>query len=318
MTYKKHPDYKYIFGPVPSRRLGLSLGIDLMPHKTCTLNCVYCECGKTTNLTMKCKEYIPIKLLREELKDFLASNPKLDFITFSGSGEPTLHIGIKEIINFLNKDYPKYKIALLTNSTLFFQPDIRKRIIGVDLIVASLDAASEKNFKKINRPHPGIALPEIIEGLISLRKEFAKQLWMEVFLVPGINDNKDELNRLKKTLSLIYPDKIQLNTLDRPGAETWIKPVSKKDLLEAASCLNEADIIQIPDSSPNDGVLKKDDRNYLLSIIKRRPCTAEDISKILNSNLEKIYNHLDALIEKGLIIKKDMPRGTFYTLNPDE
>ncbi len=318
MTYKKHPDYKYIFGPVPSRRLGLSLGIDLMPHKTCTLNCVYCECGKTTNLTMKCKEYIPIKLLQEELKDFLASNPKLDFITFSGSGEPTLHIGIKEIINFLNKDYPKYKIALLTNSTLFFQPDIRKRISGVDLIVASLDAASEKNFKKINRPHPGIALPEIIKGLISLRKEFAKQLWMEVFLVPGINDNKDELNRLKKTLSLIYPDKIQLNTLDRPGTETWIKPVSKKDLLEAASCLNGADIIQIPDSSPNDGVLKKDDRNYLLSIIKRRPCTAEDISKILNSNLEKIYNHLDALIEKGLIIKKDMPRGTFYTLNPDE
>ena len=314
MTYKKHLSYKYIFGPVPSRRLGLSLGIDLMPHKTCTLNCVYCECGRTTNLTMKCKEYIPVKLLQEELKDFLSSNPKLDFITFSGSGEPTLHIGIKKIINFIKKDYPKYKIALLTNSTLFFQPDIRERITGVDLIVASLDAASKENFKKINRPHPGIALPEIIEGLISLRKEFAKQLCMEVFLVPGINDNRDELNKLKKTLSLIYPDKIQLNTLDRPGAESWIKPVSKKKLLEAASYLNGADIIKISDSSPNDGVLKKDDRNYLLSIIKRRPCTAEDISKILNSNLEEIYNHLDALIEKGLIIKKDMPRGTFYIL----
>ena len=104
MTYKKHPDYKYIFGPVPSRRLGLSLGIDLMPHKTCTLNCVYCECGRTTNLTLKCKEYIPVELLQEELKDFLSGNPKLDFITFSGSGEPTLHIGIKEIINFIKKD----------------------------------------------------------------------------------------------------------------------------------------------------------------------------------------------------------------------
>ena len=314
MTYKKHPGYKYIFGPVPSRRLGLSLGIDLMPHKTCTLNCVYCECGRTTHLTMKCKEYIPVKLLQEELKDFLSGNPKLDFITFSGSGEPTLHIGIKEIVNFIKKDYPKYKIALLTNSTLFFQPDIRKRITGVDIVIASLDAASEENFKKINRPHPELELHRVIEGLVSLRKEFAKQLWMEVFLVPGINDNKDELNRLKKTLSLIYPDKIQLNTLDRPGAESWIKPVSKKDLLEAASYLTGADIIKIPDSSPNDGILKKDDRNYLLSIIKRRPCTAEDISKILNSNLEEIYNHLDALIEKKLIIKKDMPRGTFYTL----
>lgn len=313
MADKKHLPYQYIFGPVPSRRLGLSLGIDLMPHKTCTLNCVYCECGRTTNLTLKCKEYIPLKLLQEELKDFLSSNPKLDFITFSGSGEPTLHTGIKEIINFIKKDYPKYKIALLTNSTLFFQSDIRKRITGVDIVIASLDAASEKNFKKMNRPHPELELHRVIEGLVSLRKEFAKQLWMEVFLVPGINDNRDELNRIKKTLSLIYPDKIQLNTLDRPGAESWVKPVSQKDLLDAASYLNGADVIKDLDSSPNDGILNKDDWNYLLSIIKRRPCTVEDIDRILDSNLEEIYRHLDALIEKGLIIKKNMPRGIFYT-----
>lgn len=312
MAYKKHLSYKYIFGPVPSRRLGLSLGIDLMPHKTCTLNCVYCECGRTTNLTLKCKEYIPTELLQEELKDFLSRNPKLDFITFSGSGEPTLHTGIKEIINFIKKDYPKYKIALLTNSTLFFQPDNRKRIAGVDMVIASLDAASEENFKKINRPHPELELSRIIEGLVSLRKEFAKQLWMEVFLVPGINDKKDELNKIKKALSQIYPDKIQLNTLDRPGAESWVKPASQKDLLDAASYLNRADVIKNPDSMPNDGVLNKDDCKYLLSIIKRRPCTAEDISKISDSNLEEIYRHLDALIEKGLIIKKNMPRGIFY------
>jgi len=312
MAYKKHLSYKYIFGPVPSRRLGLSLGIDLMPHKTCTLNCVYCECGRTTNLTLKCKEYIPTELLQEELKDFLSRNPKLDFITFSGSGEPTLHTGIKEIINFIKKDYPKYKIALLTNSTLFFQPDNRKRIAGVDMVIASLDAASEENFKKINRPHPELELSRIIEGLVSLRKEFAKQLWMEVFLVPGINDKKDELNKIKKALSPIYPDKIQLNTLDRPGAESWVKPASQKDLLDAASYLNRADVIKNPDSMPNDGVLNKDDCKYLLSIIKRRPCTAEDISKISDSNLEEIYRHLDALIEKGLIIKKNMPRGIFY------
>jgi wyosine [tRNA(Phe)-imidazoG37] synthetase (radical SAM superfamily) len=315
MTYKKHLSYKYIFGPVPSRRLGLSLGMDLMPHKTCTLNCVYCECGRTTNLTLKCKEYIPVELLQEELKDFLSRNPKLDFITFSGSGEPTLHIGIKEIINFIKKDYPKYKIALLTNSTLFFQPDIRKRITGVDIVIASLDAASEKNFKKINRPHPELELFRIIEGLVSLRKEFAKQLWIEVFLVPGINDKRNELNRIKKTLSLIYPDKIQLNTLDRPGAESWIKPASKKDLLDAASYLNGADVIKSFGSGPNDGVLNKNDFKYLLSIIKRRPCTAEDIYRVSDSNLEDIYRHLDALIEKGLIIKKNMPRGTFYRLS---
>ena len=315
MAYKKHSGYKYIFGPVPSRRLGLSLGIDLMPHKTCTLNCVYCECGRTINLTLKCKEYIQAELLQEELKDFLSHNPKLNFITFSGAGEPTLHIGIKEIINFIKKDYPEYKIALLTNGTLFFQPDIRKRITGVDIIIASLDAASEENFKKINRPHPGLKLSRIIDGLVSLRKEFAKQLWMEVFLVPGINNNRDELNRIKKTLSLIYPAKIQLNTLDRPGAESWVKPASQKDLLDATSYLNEAEVIKNLDSRPNDSVLNKDNYKYLLSIIKRRPCTAEDISKISDSNLEEIYRHLDILIEKGLIIKKNMPRGVFYTVD---
>ncbi|MBW2165071.1 MAG: radical SAM protein, partial [Deltaproteobacteria bacterium] len=203
----------------------------------------------------------------------------------------------------------------LTNSTLFFQPDVRKRITGVDIVIASLDAASEENFKKINRPHPGLNLPRIIEGLVSLRKEFAKQLWMEVFLVPGINDNRDELNKIKKTLSLIYPDKIQLNTLDRPGAESWIKPVSKKNLLDAASYLNRADVIKNLDSRPTAGALNKDDCNYLLSIIKRRPCTAEDISRISDSNLEEIYRQLDTLLEKGLIIKKNMPRGDFYTVD---
>lgn len=132
--------------------------------------------------------------------------------------------------------------------------------------------------------------------------------------MPGINDNRDELNKIKKTLSLIYPDKIQLNTLDRPGAESWIKPVSKKNLLDAASYLNRADVIKNLDSRPTAGALNKDDCNYLLSIIKRRPCTAEDISRISDSNLEEIYRHLDALIEKGLIIKKNMPRGDFYTV----
>ena len=125
MSSKHHLEYSYIFGPVPSRRLGISLGVDLMPHKTCTLDCVYCECGKTTRLTMETKAYVPVDRIIDELSRFLSSYPDLDYITFSGSGEPTLHSGIEEIIHFIKKKFPAYKIALLTNGTLFFEPDIR-------------------------------------------------------------------------------------------------------------------------------------------------------------------------------------------------
>ena len=156
MVNMRKSGYKYIFGPVPSRRLGISLGVDIIPHKTCSLNCVYCECGRTTNLTTKRGEYTPVELIWEELKDFLSGNPKLDFITFSGSGEPTLHTGIGEIVDFIKADYPQYKLALLTNSTLFSQGNVIEQVIDMDVIIASLDVATEKNFIRINRPYPGL------------------------------------------------------------------------------------------------------------------------------------------------------------------
>lgn len=144
--------YKYLFGPVPSRRLGISLGVDLVLHKTCSLNCIYCECGRTTNLTVQRNEYVPTEIVLSELNHFLASNPKLDYITFSGSGEPTLHSGIGEIVNYLKNNFPSYKIALLTNGTLFNQSKIRQEVKSIDLILPSLDAVSDKVFQKINQP----------------------------------------------------------------------------------------------------------------------------------------------------------------------
>lgn len=221
---------QYIFGPVISRRLGLSLGIDLIPFKTCSLDCVYCECGKTNQLLIERREYVPTAEVTAELDKYLQSNPNIDYLTFSGSGEPTLHSGLGQIIDFIKENYPRYKISLLTNSTLFPQEGVIKEVKDLDLIVPSLDAVSEDIFNKINRPISGVRAAEIVKGLESLRASFAGQLWLEIFIIPGINDHREELQLFKKALQRIRPDKIQLNSLDRLGTENWVPPVAPKNL----------------------------------------------------------------------------------------
>ncbi len=314
MTNRQSINYRYLFGPIPSRRLGKSLGVDLVPHKTCTLNCIYCECGRTTRLTLKKDVYTPIGQIKKELTDFLADDPKLDFITFSGGGEPTLNSGLGEIVYYLKSEYPKYKVALLTNGTLLHLPEVRKQVLEVDLIIASLDAASKKIFSKINRPHPDLNLSQIINGLITLKEEFNHLFWVEVFLVPGVNDQKDELSKLKQVLNLIQPDNVHLNTLDRPGAESWVVPAEKKSLVEIAKYLHHADMICDHPPEQKGHFCEEGLYERLLSTIRRRPCTGEDISQILGIRLNEVIERLDALKKDGAIKKIVMPRGVFYTI----
>ena len=238
--------YRYLFGPVPSRRLGLSLGVDLMPPKTCSLNCVYCECGATTHLTVTPGEYVPVSEIQEELEAFLSEGPQLDYVTFSGAGEPTLHSGIGDIVSFIQSRFPQYKTALLTNGSLLFREDVRSRLLSIDLVVVSVDAATQGAFKGVNRPHPGLSVEDIEAGLIAFREVYAHALWAEVFLVPGVNDTVEELMALREMLARIRPDKIQLNTLDRPGAEAWVKPLDADGLARAASLLQTAELIASP------------------------------------------------------------------------
>ncbi|MDP2643887.1 MAG: radical SAM protein, partial [Desulfobacterales bacterium] len=308
----KLSDYEYIFGPVPSRRLGISLGVDVMPPKTCTLNCVYCECGRTDRLTLKTDEYSPTQRICEELSDYLSTGPKLDYITFSGSGEPLLHSKIGEIIHFIKVQHPQYRVALLTNGTLCYQPRIQDQLSGVDLVKVSLDTVSEKEFVRLNRPHPGLELPAIIDGLISVRKVFQQQLWVEVFLVPGINDNAEGLDGLKKILRQINPDKVQVNTLDRPGAEDWVKPVDPAAVKEIAGYLSNAEPISRFDSKQSKALPVKDFKDRVLATIKRRPCTAEDISEMLDVPLDVVHQYFLGLIEDGEVAQMTLPRGTFY------
>jgi wyosine [tRNA(Phe)-imidazoG37] synthetase (radical SAM superfamily) len=233
---------KYVYGPVNSRRLGFSLGITLTPPKICNLNCVYCQLGSTVKQLNERKEYIPIEEIYNELKLWLENNPeeakKLSFITFSGSGEPTLNSKIGELIEKIKK-ITNLPIAVITNSSLLGDSFVRKDILLADLIIPSLDAVTPEVFAKIDRPHQDIKIDQIISGLISLRKEFPGKIWLEVMLIQGINDDLRHIKKLKAVIDEIMPDKIQLNSPVRSTAEPDILPVEKDKLTKIKEILGD-------------------------------------------------------------------------------
>jgi wyosine [tRNA(Phe)-imidazoG37] synthetase (radical SAM superfamily) len=216
--------FRHVFGPVNSRRLGRSLGIDLLPHKTCSYDCVYCECGATTSLTITRKEYVPIEEVEAELDQVLSDKPALDYITFAGSGEPTLSLSLGPLIRHLKNRYPWYKVAVLTNGTLCGRSEVRTDLLPADLIIPTIPAADLKTFTRVFRPHESLSVSSITDGLISLRKEYSGQIWAEIFIIPGINTSCVELENIRRFLLAFRPDLIQLNSLDRPGTESWVHP----------------------------------------------------------------------------------------------
>jgi len=309
--------YKYIFGPVPSRRLGISLGIDLVPNKICSMNCVYCEIGKTTNLTLKRDEYVPMNKIIEEIKFYLSESPKLDYITFSGSGEPTLNSRIGEIIKYLKSNYGHYKTALLTNSSLIPIKELRSEIRLVDVILPSLDAASQKIFKKINRPVANLSVNKIIDGLIELRKEFENLIWLEIFVVPGLNDSEDEIIKLRDSIEKIKPDKVQLNSLDRPCSLEWVKKADKDDLNSIAKYFYPIPVEIISNFSSR-RISKGYNENVeddILRILERRPCTINDLSQVMGEKINELNKYLNRLIDQNLISMHHEERGIFFLLN---
>jgi wyosine [tRNA(Phe)-imidazoG37] synthetase (radical SAM superfamily) len=233
---------RYIYGPLHSRRLGLSLGLSLTPHKVCDFDCIYCQLGRTFQKSWERKEYLKIDDILSEVHSWLNNNPEqsqaLDFITISGAGEPTLNSGIGILIESLKKIIA-VPVAVITNSSLLGDPVVRRQILGANLIVPSLDAVTEEAFQKIDRPCPGIKLQDLIEGLVSLRKEFKGKIWLEVMLVKGLNDNLAHTRRLKDVIERINPDKIQLNSPVRFTAEEGIEPLDAKHLEKIKELLGD-------------------------------------------------------------------------------
>jgi len=238
---------KYIYGPIKSRRLGLSLGLSLSKDKVCDLDCIYCQWGSVSKTFSERKEYVSLDQIISELELWIKNNPvtykELKFVTLAGFGEPTLNTCIKELIERVKK-MTGLKIAVITNSTLLGNSSVRQELLKADLVVPSLDAVSQEIFQKIDRPDPSIKLNEIIEGLVAFRKEFKGIIWLEVMLVKGLNDSKEHIEKLKEVIWRIGPDKIQLNSPVRTPAEMNVLCVERKRLEEIKEILgNRAEII---------------------------------------------------------------------------
>ncbi|MBQ4415727.1 MAG: radical SAM protein [Methanomicrobium sp.] len=307
-------EYRYIFGPVPSRRLGISLGVDLIPPKTCSYNCIYCESGKTTNLTVERKEYVPLDDVLKELDSVLKTHPRLDFVTYSGSGEPTLHSRISEVTRFIKEKYPEYKTALLTNGSLFHDEKVRRDCLDIDVVIPSLDCAGETEFKKVDRPHRSLSAAVVNEGIAKFRTEYTGQIWLEIFIVPGINDTDEEIERINAEIAKIRPDKIQLNTLDRPGAVDWIRPADDIRMQEIAGKLRH-DNIEIagkPATRSSNKAYSGDISDVILRTVRRRPCTLDDIVKITGLHTNEVNKYLSVLVAEGKITEARGERGVFY------
>ena len=308
--------YKHLFGPVPSRRLGMSLGVDLIPHKICSLNCIYCECGATTVLTHERKEYVPVDEVYSELKSFFKNNPDPDYLTFSGAGEPTLHKHIGEVITFLKELRPEIPVAVLTNGTLFGDPVVRKELMQADLVLPSLDAATDLALHRINRPRRELTASGYIKGLIEFSREFKGEIWLEVLILPGYNDGEENLEALKKAIRKINPTRIQLNTLDRPGTVEGLLPARMTQLQEIAGFfdLKQVEIIAPPEERNQARSYRTDVESAILETISRRPCTLADLEKILGLHINEINKYLGVLEKSGMVETVDEERGVFYQL----
>lgn len=309
--------YKHLFGPVMSRRLGVSLGVDLVPYKYCPLSCVYCEVQKTTHLITERQEFFPVAEIITELDSFMQGNPHLDYITFSGAGEPTLNSGIGQIIQHIKMHYPSYRLALLTNGVLLNDPQVLSEILPCDLILPSLDAASQEVYEKVNRPKPGLLITDLIDGLINLRVSYPGKIWLEVFIVPGITDTENELTLLAEAITRISPNIVQLNSLDRPGAEDWVEATSPKRLKEIKAFMSArlsmpVEIIAKIKYDKSGMISDEDLLHQIHSTLLRRPSTAEDISAMLDVHINEVSKILRELVNEGKIEAQRGERGVFY------
>lgn len=308
--------YKYLFGPVPSRRLGMSLGIDPVPLKVCSLDCVYCEVGKTTRLTCEREEFFPLHEIEKELLSYFKENPDPDYITFSGSGEPTLYTRIGEVIGIIRKIRPRIPIAVLTNGTLFNRKEVRDALKGADVVLPSLDAASQEIFEKINRPAVGLSIEGYIQGLTDFRENYRGKIWLEVFILPGYNDDEKELLGIKEAVERIRPDEVQLNSLDRPGTLSDLQKASMGELKRIIALwgLDNVRIIGRTQKRKNIRSYREDIESTIISTVERRPCTVSDLSKILGLHINELNKYLDVLEGEGRIESVREKRGVFYRL----
>ncbi len=312
---------KCVFGPIASRRLGVSLGIDLLPPKTCPLDCIYCEAGATTNLTLERREYVPVKQVLEELENVLSGNPDLDYITFSGSGEPTLHSGLGEIIAFLKQRYPQYRICLLTNAMLFEDKQLLREIASADLVMPSLDASCAEEFEKINRPCPSwCGFERFVSALTAFTRQSDAAIDLELFVSPGINDSEESIQRFAGIIRQMRLRSVQINTLDRPGVDKTLLPAPAATTARFAEVISKIVPVEVlgalryhvpgPDSGP---AVPGGEDLAVLAALRKNALDLSGLSAELHIPESLLRPRLHNMFHSGLLAVERRGRHDFFT-----
>jgi wyosine [tRNA(Phe)-imidazoG37] synthetase (radical SAM superfamily) len=291
--------YRHLFGPVPSRRLGRSLGVDLTPFKTCSFDCIFCQLGRTTNRTLVRDEYVPIGSVLKELGEWLEQGGHADYITLAGSGEPTLNSRFGEVIDFVHA-HSLIPVALLTNGTTLADPAVRSAAAKADLVKVSLSAWNTASLERVNRPCQGITLKGLVEGQWQFRHEFHGQLWLEAFLLLGINSLPHEASHIAELVKVIGPDRVQLNTAVRPPAEAYVHPLPGEELAELARLFDPPAEV-IAEFSPNGSADIRATEEMVLSMLRRRPCTATQIADVFGLHANEVAKYVGKLLRTNRI-----------------
>jgi len=302
--------YKHLFGPVPSRRLGRSLGVDLTPFKTCTLDCIFCQLGRTTHKTLDRKEYMPNWHVEAELEAWIKAGGKADYITLSGSGEPTLHARFGDVLRFV-RDRTAIPTALLSNGTLFWCPGVREAAKRADIVKLSLSAWDQFSFEHVNRPHPDLTFQQITEGYRAFREDFQGKLWIEVFLIWGTNTALGDLEKIASLAETIGPDEIHLNTAVRPPAEEFALAMPRKEMDGLTGLFRPPAkvIAEFPSGKSADVAANED---TIMAMLKRRPCTAQQIAEVFCMHLNEVSKYVGKLSRTGKIRAQRNGREAYY------
>ncbi|KHD34452.1 Fe-S oxidoreductase [Clostridium acetobutylicum] len=291
-------EYNYIFGPIPSRRMGNSLGISPIEKRSCTYSCVYCQLGRTKNLMKEPKKFFKTEDILEEFKEYLKEDVDIDVVTVVGEGEPTLSDDLEELILGLKAITDK-PVAVITNGSMLVYEKVRKALKAADIVLPSLDAGDEETFRKINRPNAKIDFNKITEALVQFSKEYNGELWMETMIVKGFNDKTEELYAIRKILDKIDYDRLYINTPVRPPAESYVEEPSKEKLDEVIRILRGTSIQMLSSGTFFSEIT--DDFEAIKSIISRHPMNKFEVESFLNSRkcrdkeevLRKLKNHAD-------------------------
>ena len=305
--------FEYLYGPVPSRRLGRSLGIDLVPHKTCTYDCIYCQLGNTTHKTVERRDYVPVENILSELKEKLAAGISCDYITLAGSGEPTLHASLGEIIRKI-KEMTEIPVSVITNGSLLDLKEVREALFRADLVVPSLDAGDAALFEYVNRPHEAIVFERMAEGIVEFAKRYTGRLWLEVLLVSGVTGLAPEVKKIASWAEKIGAERIQLNTVSRPTCEDFACAVDPKQMKTLAGLFaGTVDILEnAPPAAETPEAATDATEADILNLLGRRPCTLEGVALGLNLHPHDAAKRLEKLLREKNIASHRNGRTVFY------